>query len=64
MSALCPGTIADTSFSITAGDSSIAQIAEVLTTSISHMCGSLLAAIQGSRFEMLRVPHTGLGCHF
>ncbi len=32
--------------------------------SISHVGGSVLAAIQGSRFEMLRVPHTGLGCHF
>ena len=32
--------------------------------SISHVCGSVLAATQGSRFERLRVPHTGLGCHF
>lgn len=30
--------------------------------SISHVCGSVLAATQGSR--RLRVPHTGLGCHF
>ena len=30
----------------------------------SHACGSVLAALQGSRFKMSRVSHTGLGCHF